>query len=105
MVAVTALRRRSALGALMLAARRARGLSQDDLARLAEAVSLRYVSDIECGRRAPSEDLLTRICDALRVPATERAHWYAAAGVLPQEIVEALLARPEAWERVREVLR
>jgi len=100
---MTALRRRAPLGALMLAARRARGLSLRDLAT-ACASSPAHISLVERGSGA-SEDLLARICDALRVPATERDTWFAAAGVLPQEIVDALLARPEAWERVREVLR
>jgi transcriptional regulator with XRE-family HTH domain len=101
---MTALRRRAPLGALMLAARRAHGLSLRDLAT-ACASSPAHTSDVECGRRAPSEELLARICTALRVPVTERDHWYAAAGVLPQGLVDALLARPERWAAVREVLR
>jgi len=100
---MTALRRRAHLGALMLAARRALRWSQTDLA-VSVGCATSHVSAMERGKR-PTQRMVARICDALRVPATERAHWYAAAGVLPQALVEALLARPEAWERVREVLR
>ena len=101
---MTALHRRSPLGALMLAARRTHGWSLRDFAA-AVPLSPAHASDVECGRRVPSEDLLVRMMTALRVPATERDHWYAAAGVLPAALLDAMLARPGEWERVREVLR
>ena len=94
--------RRAPLGALMLAARRAAGLSLRDLAGECKA-SPAHVSLVERGGR-PSEDLLSRILDALRVPAGERDHWYAAAGVLPAAMERRLMEHPERWAAVREVL-
>lgn len=95
--------RRHALGALMLAARHSLRWPQTDLAG-SVGCTTSHVSAMERGKR-PTPAMLGRICDALRVPATERDHWYAAAGVLPQALVDALLARPERWAAVREVLR
>ena len=100
---VSATLRRAPLGALMLAARRAAGLSLRGLADACEA-SPAHVSIVERGGR-PSEELLVRVMGVLRVPESERDHWYAAAGVLPAEMLRALLEHPERWAAVREVLR
>ena len=100
---VSATLRRAPLGALILDARVAAGLSLRDFADLCGA-SPSHVSLVERGG-TPSEALLTRMCNVLRVPVSERDHWYAAAGVLPAEMLRALLERPERWAAVREVMR
>ena len=100
---VSATFRRAPLGALILDARVAAGLSLRDFADLCGA-SPSHVSLVERGG-TPSEALLTRMCNVLRVPAAERDRWFAAAGVLPEAMVAALLDNPDAWPRVREVLR
>lgn len=94
---------RPSLGALMLAARHSLRWSQTDLA-VSVGCTTSHVSAMERGKR-PTPRMVARMCDALRVPASERDHWYAAAGVLPAEMVDALHEHPERWAAVREVLR
>lgn len=57
---------RYADGPAIAAARRARHLTQYDLAELVE-VSQVQISHIESGRREPGIGLLSRLCDALHV--------------------------------------
>lgn len=72
--------RRAPLGALIFDARTAAGLSLRDFAAACDA-SPSHMSLVERGG-TPSEALLTRMCDVLRVPTTERDRWFAAAGAL-----------------------
>ncbi len=63
----------SEFGALLKRHRRSAGLSQETLAERA-ALSARVVSDIERGViQAPQRDTVTRLADALTLPAPERA--------------------------------
>lgn len=55
-----------ALGKNILALRTALGLSQAQLAKLAK-ISQAHVSDIEKGKRWPSEEIVLRIASALEV--------------------------------------
>lgn len=96
-------RRGAPLGVLILAARHSLRWSQTDLA-VSIGCATSHVSAMERGKR-PTEAMLARICDALRVPEMERDHWFAAAGVLPAAMLDAMLAAPERWAAVREVLR
>jgi transcriptional regulator with XRE-family HTH domain len=50
--------------------RQARDLSLRDLAKVLD-VSAPFLSDIELGRRYPSEDVLTKLAKALRTPVEE----------------------------------
>ena len=95
--------RRAPLGALMLAARRAARMSQHDVAWLVDCTTS-HVSAMERGQKTPTPDMLARLLDALSVPAGERDHWYAAAGVLPAAMERRLMEHPERWVAVREVL-
>lgn len=96
--------RASRLGRLMRERREEHGLTLRDLARVLDAAPS-HISDVETGRRVPSEALLSRILDALDVTdEVGRDVWTAAAGVLPDELVTALLARPERWVVLRELL-
>jgi predicted ATPase/DNA-binding XRE family transcriptional regulator len=65
----------SDFGALLRRARRAAGLTQEELAERA-GVSVRGVSDIERGvLRAPRRDTLALLADALDIPPDERQRW------------------------------
>jgi predicted ATPase/transcriptional regulator with XRE-family HTH domain len=62
-------------GAILRRARRAAGLTQEQLAERAN-ISVRSVSDIERGvNRAPRKDTLDLLADALGLSAQERAAW------------------------------
>lgn len=94
---------RSPFGHLVLAARVERRLS---LRALADQVGMvvGHLSDVERGRRMPSRVLIGDLCRVLAVPEGERDPWYAAAGLLGDGMLDALLARPERWAEVRRVL-
>ena len=96
--------RASPLGRLMRARREALGLSLRDLAR-ESGLSPAWVSNIELGRRGVPEATVYLLLDTLHVSPESHAAWYAAAGVLPESLTEALLAHPERWGAVREVLK
>lgn len=97
-------RRPSPLGRLVRKRREAAGRSLRDLARYL-GVSATQLSDVETGRRRPSDHLLGCIMLALDVTSEqERDTWNAAAGVLPETLVETLLAHPERWGDVRALL-
>lgn len=53
-----------AIGLAVQALRRQKGLTQKDLLG---TVSTQYLSDLECGKRAPSLAILARICERLEV--------------------------------------
>src|SRR5688572_22195427 len=62
-------------GAILRRARRAAGLTQEELAERAN-ISARSISDIERGvNRAPRKDTLELIADALGISNEERASW------------------------------
>lgn len=53
-----------AIGLAVQALRRQKGLTQKDFLG---TVSTQYLSDLECGKRAPSLAILARICERLEV--------------------------------------
>lgn len=67
------------VGALLREWRKARRLSQFDLA-LRMDVSARHVSRVESGRAQPSRQMVTRLADALEMPLRERNGLLSAAG-------------------------
>ncbi|MDJ1134099.1 helix-turn-helix transcriptional regulator [Streptomyces iconiensis] len=63
--------------------RRAAGLRREELALLA-GISVDYVTRLEQGRAAhPSEQVVEALARALRLSATERAHLFSVAGLVP----------------------
>jgi transcriptional regulator with XRE-family HTH domain len=90
-------------GREVAARREALGLSLRELARRLD-LSPGYMSDIEHGRRAPSDDTLEGLLHALEC-ARERERWLALCGRLPGDLFELLVAHPERWGEVRAVLR
>ena len=62
--------------------RRLRGVSQLELAGLA-ATTTRYLSYLETGRARPSQQMVTRLADALQVPLRERNGLLEKAGLAP----------------------
>ena len=69
-------------GALLARARRARRLSQMDLA-LETGISTRHLSFVETGRSRPSPGLVLRLCEVLGVPPREADGVLLAAGHAP----------------------
>ncbi len=68
-----------AFGEQLRAARLQRGLSQLQLATLAQ-VSTRHLSCLETGRSVPSREMVLRLAQCLEVPVRERNTWLVAAG-------------------------
>ena len=62
--------------------RRARGLSQEELAQLAQT-SQRHLSYLESGKARPSRAMVLQVSEALACPLRERNHWLLAAGFAP----------------------
>jgi transcriptional regulator with XRE-family HTH domain len=62
--------------------RRLRGVSQLELAGLA-VTTTRYLSYLETGRARPSQQMVTRLADALQVPLRERNGLLERAGLAP----------------------
>ena len=91
------------LGRRIAEARAALGWSLRECARQIE-ISPAYLSDLENGRRLPSIDVLTRLICVLCVPMAADDLWYADTGMLRPGMLDALLAHPERWGDVREVL-
>ena len=58
------------LGNRIRTLRHARGLSQEDLAALAD-IHVTYLSALECGKRNPSMAIFFSLSAALKVPPTE----------------------------------
>lgn len=50
------------------------GYTQKDIAEKCH-VSRSHYNCVECGKRAPSAELLLRICDALHIPQAEALHY------------------------------
>lgn len=94
---------RGPFGDLVLVARVACGMTLRGLARALD-VAPSHISDVERGRRLPSRELVGDICRALAIPEADRDPWHAAAGLLGDGMLDALLARPERWGDVRRVL-
>jgi transcriptional regulator with XRE-family HTH domain len=72
--------------------RRRRGMSQLDLAMVAD-VSSRHISFLETGRSAPSENMTLRLADTLQVPLREQNQMLRASGfeaIFEQEDVDAM---------------
>ncbi len=62
--------------------RRARGLSQEELAQQAQT-SQRHLSYLESGKARPSRAMVLQVSEALACPLRERNHWLLAAGFAP----------------------
>lgn len=73
---------RETFGELLRQWRKARGLSQLDLALQAE-VSSRHVCFLETGRAGPSREMVLLLCEALELPLRERNALLQAAGFAP----------------------
>ena len=71
-----------AVGAMLAHRRKARRMSQLDLA-LEAGVSARHLSFVETGRSRPSRDMVLTICSALGVAPRERNDFLLAAGYAP----------------------
>lgn len=86
---------------------RARLVGDVTASRLARScgVTPACVSNVLDGSRGTSPALAERMAEALGVAGVERDRWMALAGHVPDDIREALLAHPERWQAVREVLR
>ena len=61
---------RTTLGLLLRRARREQGRTLADVARAA-GVSLPYLSELECGRKDASSEILAAVCDALRLELSD----------------------------------
>ncbi|PIO92316.1 hypothetical protein CBI55_19980 [Pseudomonas syringae] len=76
-----------AIGLAVQALRRHKRLTQKDFLG---TVSTQYLSDLECGKRAPSLAVLARICDRLEVheavPVILAKHFMLPSDPLPQTI-------------------
>lgn len=79
------------------------GMGSNELARVI-GKSHGFMTQLNNGDGRPSEDTLRAILRSLDVPRAEHDAWFASAGVIPQAMVDALLAHPEAWARVRAML-
>lgn len=103
-----------AIGALLRHWRRARSLSQLDLATQAE-ISSRHLCFVETGRAKPSREMVLLLADALDVPLRERNEWLLAAGFAPgfaespleapslsgvSQAIDAILAQQEPFPAV-----
>src|SRR5262249_549087 len=73
---------RPRLGVLLRQWRMTRRMSQLDLALAAE-ISSRHLSFIESGKAQPSREMMTRLCDALRLPLPDRNVLFVAAAYAP----------------------
>lgn len=90
------------LGAEVREARECRRLSLRALAAKLR-LSPGYVSDIENGRRAPSQETLDALALTLGCTA-QRERWNALCGRLPDDLTKALIAHPERWDAVRKMI-
>ena len=72
----------TAFGRYMKQWRRQRGLSQLDLAGIAD-ISQRHLSFLETGRSRPREDVIHKVAEALQVPLRDRNILLEAAGLAP----------------------
>ena len=59
------------LGQKLRELRESRGLSLRESARRLDGISAAHLSDIELGRRFPSDELLTKLAKLLKVPMEE----------------------------------
>jgi transcriptional regulator with XRE-family HTH domain len=94
------------LGALLRQWRMTRRMSQLDLALEAE-ISSRHLSFVESGKAQPSREMMTRLCDALKVPLRDRNALFIAAGYAPV-YRESNLTAPEmalAFRAIEFILR
>jgi transcriptional regulator with XRE-family HTH domain len=89
------------IGANIRRLRRARGLTQEQLAERAE-VGRHFLSDIESGRRRASVDTLVRLIRALETSADLVLGLRSAPKQARKEPVDYLLLKP-LWEELREV--
>lgn len=95
-------------GAVVSEARRAKGLSQKDLAALVKKedgkeISAQYLNDIEHDRRnPPSEFLIGRIAAVLEV---SKDMLCLAAGTLPEDLKRVATTQPEKVEQAFKAFR
>jgi transcriptional regulator with XRE-family HTH domain len=68
-----------------------------DIARKV-GVSAAYLSEVELGKADPTLDRLDAILAALKADTLSRYRVYRAAGQLPPEVAQRLLASPETWD-------
>lgn len=80
-------------GARLARLREARGLAQNQLARMA-GLDPSSVSRIEKGERGVSREVVDRIAEALDLTAAQRVELLQAAGYLPS-VVASLLSEPD----------
>ncbi len=89
-------------GTLISEARRAKGMSQKDLASKVkkedgQAISAQYLNDIEHDRRnPPSEFFIAQIAEVLTVSNDVLC---AAAGTIPHDLQKMAAAQPEKFEQ------
>jgi transcriptional regulator with XRE-family HTH domain len=93
----------SSLGRLIASARKARGLSQKELAELVikedgAPITPQYLNDIEHDRRSPSSDhIVQQFAKVLKLPADRL---FAVAGVLPEDARDLVKkAKPEKVDK------
>jgi transcriptional regulator with XRE-family HTH domain len=95
-------------GTLISEARRAKGLSQKDLASKVkkedgQAISAQYLNDIEHDRRnPPSEFLIDQIADAT---GSSKDVLCLAAGTIPTDLKKIATAQPEKMEQAFKAFR
>lgn len=63
-----------------------------------------FMVQLQNGSARPSEDTLRVILRVLDVPRADHDAWFASAGIVPQVMLDALIAHPETWVRVRLML-
>jgi hypothetical protein len=64
----------------------------------------RLLTSLEAGHPAYSAGDLDAVMDALGLCAMERDEWHSANGTLPEDFGRALVARPDLWDRIRDLL-
>ena len=89
-------------GQLLREMRRAKGVSQRDLASRV-GVDFSYISKLENDRLSPpAADTVVKICEVL---ATEPNNLLAVSGKVPSDVTEMLSGNPSALQFVREAQR
>lgn len=78
-------------------------MGANELAR-AIGKSHSFMVQLQNGSGRPSEDTLRVILRVLDVPRDQHDEWFASAGIVPQVVLDALIAHPETWVRVRTML-
>ena len=90
-------------GAAIAACMEAKGIKPSGMARIL-SVSAAHIHDITHGKRRPSPELLQRMVNVLGVSYTVSDRWFAAYGMLPPALSEALQRHPERRTEVLSIL-